>query len=201
MTAVKFCGMRRPADVGLAVTLDVQALGFVLWPGSPRYVTAAQAAGLIKAMPDGMLAVGVIVNPTQDDVKQAVDAGVHVLQVYGKPGAAIAQQACDVWVAAALSANGLTQAVDHRLTVLLDAQDPVRHGGTGQTIDWGRAADISAKRRVVLAGGLTPANVGEAVRRVRPYGVDVASGIEVQPGIKDPDAMRAFVVAVRGAEA
>ena len=84
--------------------------------------------------------------------------------------------------------------------IVLDAHDPVRHGGTGRTIDWQRAARVAATRRVLLAGGLTAANVGEAIRTVRPYGVDVASGIEQQPGIKDAQAMQAFVTAVRTAD-
>jgi phosphoribosylanthranilate isomerase len=83
--------------------------------------------------------------------------------------------------------------------VLLDAHDPVQYGGTGRPIDWTRAADVAARRRVILAGGLTPSNVGHAIRTVRPYGVDVASGVERQPGVKDRDAMRAFVAAVRRA--
>jgi phosphoribosylanthranilate isomerase len=86
------------------------------------------------------------------------------------------------------------------IPIVLDAHDPVRHGGTGRTIDWNRAARIAAARRVLLAGGLTPANVAAAIRQVRPYGVDVASGIEDRPGIKDPELMRAFVRAVRQAD-
>ena len=83
-------------------------------------------------------------------------------------------------------------------TVLLDAHDPVRHGGTGRTVDWTRARAIAAKRRIVLAGGLTPENVGDAIRTVKPYAVDVASGVETEPGIKDPLKLRAFIDAVRG---
>jgi phosphoribosylanthranilate isomerase len=81
--------------------------------------------------------------------------------------------------------------------VLLDAHDRVRHGGTGRSIDWTKAAAVARRRRTILAGGLTPANVAQAVRTVRPYGVDVASGVEVHPGVKDYEAMQAFVQAVR----
>ena len=83
-------------------------------------------------------------------------------------------------------------------TVLLDAHDPVRHGGTGQTVDWTRARAIAAHRRIVLAGGLTPLNVGDAIATVRPYAVDVASGVETEPGVKDSLKLRAFINAVRG---
>ena len=90
--------------------------------------------------------------------------------------------------------------IDPHTLIVLDAHDPVRHGGTGRTINWTRAAQVAAARRILLAGGLNPANVGEAIRQVRPFGVDVASGIEQRPGIKDAQAMQAFVTAVREAE-
>jgi phosphoribosylanthranilate isomerase len=105
----------------------------------------------------------------------------------------------EIWVATSIE-TGVSH-IGPGVTVVLDAHDPIQHGGTGRTVDWTRAADIAATHSVLLAGGLTPQNVGEAVRLVRPFGVDVASGIEERPGIKDPQAMKAFVAAVREADA
>lgn len=196
MTFIKFCGMTRAEDVATACALGVNAIGFVLWPASPRAVERARLAALIALLPPQVTPVGVFVSPGADDVQRARDAGVQVVQVHGGGGTAIDG---DVWVARALDTD--LDAIPLAQTVVLDAHDPVRHGGTGRTIDWARAATIAAGRRVLLAGGLTPGNVGLAIRQVRPYGVDVASGIEDRPGIKNAQAMTAFVAAVREAEA
>ena len=195
MTFIKFCGMTREADVAAACELGVDAIGFVLWPASPRCIEVDRLAPLIRMLPPDVIPVGVFVSPHQGDVSWARDAGVQVVQVHGGNGAGLDGR---VWVARALDMD--VEEIARNVTILLDANDPVRHGGTGRTIDWTRAATIAAARQVMLAGGLTPDNVGEAIRRVRPYGVDVASGIEERPGIKDAQAMQAFVTAVREAE-
>lgn len=194
MTFIKFCGMTREEDVALACTLGVDAVGFVLWPKSPRYVSAARVAALVRHLPSAVTPVGVFVSPSSEDIVAARDAGVRVVQVHGSPAAAIEG---DVWMATSLDVGVAGLAPD--VTVVLDAHDPVRHGGTGRTIDWRRAAAVAATRRVMLAGGLTPDNVADAIRQVRPFGVDVASGIEDRPGIKNAQAMTAFVAAVRKA--
>lgn len=194
MTFVKFCGMTRSSDVQLACEFGVQAVGFVLWPKSPRHVPLAAVPSLVALLPQEVLPVGVFVNPTMDEIGRAIDAGVRVVQIHGGSGAP-KEISTPVWIAVSVDADLETLPED--TTLLLDAFDPVRHGGTGRTIDWGRAAVMAAGRRVVLAGGLTAANVGEAIARVRPYGVDVASGVEERPGVKDARAMRAFVAAVR----
>jgi phosphoribosylanthranilate isomerase len=194
MTFVKFCGMTRPDDVRLACALGVNALGFVMWPRSPRYVNAARVAELVTAMRPDVTPVGVLVAPSQDEIEAARTAGVRVLQIHGNPSSV---PDGDVWLARSVDDD--VDGVAPQLTIVLDAHDPERHGGTGQTIDWQRAAVIAARRRVLLAGGLTPDNVGRAIRQVRPHGVDVASGIEERPGIKSARAMTAFVTAVREA--
>lgn len=197
MTFIKFCGMTRAEDVELACELGVDALGFVLWSGSPRGIDAGRAAGLIARLPARVSAVGVFVAPSADEIRRALDAGVRVVQIHGVgwPYEPARQQGAPTWVAATTEAD--VRAIPDEVTVLLDAHDPVRYGGTGRTIDWERAAAVAARRRVVLAGGLTPSNVRDAVRRVRPFGVDVASGIEERPGVKSASAMRAFVAAAR----
>jgi phosphoribosylanthranilate isomerase len=203
MTFIKFCGMTREADVAAACEIGVDALGFVMWPKSPRYVDAARAAALIRTMPAEVLAVAVLVTPDEEAIAMARDAGVRVIQLHAgaaQPRTLERQQAGTPqwWVATALEGNVDEIAPD--VPIVLDAHDPVRHGGTGRTIDWARAATVAARRRVLLAGGLTAANVSDAIRRVRPFGVDVASGIEDRPGIKNRQAMAAFFAAVREAD-
>ena len=195
MTFIKFCGMTRAQDVAVACELGVDAVGFVLWPNSPRCVTMRDLAPLVKTLPPTVTPVGVFVSPDEDEVRQARSAGVQVVQVHGADGRGIEGE---VWVARALDTD--LDTIDPAVTIVLDAHDPVHHGGTGRTIDWARAAAVAATRRVLLAGGLTAANVGAAIGQVRPFGVDVASGIEDRPGVKNAQAMKAFVAAVREAD-
>lgn len=202
MTTIKFCGITRAEDAELAVDLGVHALGFVLWPKSPRAIALADAARIVRALPPIVAAVGVFVDPTRDDLVRALDeGGFDAVQVHGEhvpsdaPAVAFRRMLRAVRLGSA--AGDIEPDVDDGTTILLDAHDPVRVGGSGQVIDWARAALVAARRRVILAGGLTPANVAEAIQTVRPYGVDVASGVEERPGIKDRMKMRAFVAAVR----
>jgi phosphoribosylanthranilate isomerase len=196
MTFIKFCGMTRADDVAAACDLGVDAVGFVLWPASPRHVDLRDLAPLIKLLPPAVTSVGVFVAPDGDEVRRAREAGVQVVQVHGDDGARFDGE---VWVARTLESDLDGDSLPAR-TFVLDAHDPIRHGGTGRTIDWARAAQVAARRRILLAGGLSPDNVAAAIRQVRPFGVDVASGIEDQPGIKNARAMHAFVAAVREAD-
>jgi phosphoribosylanthranilate isomerase len=200
MTFIKFCGMTREADVAKAIELSVDAVGFVLWPGSPRHVDLTRARTLINMLPPAVTPVGVFVRPSHDDIAAAIAAGIRVSQIHGSSENGFNDADGELWIAASLGSDGMTPPVGEGYTVLLDTGDPERFGGTGRTIDWTEAARVSATRRVLLAGGLTPGNVAVAVRRVRPYGVDVASGIETRPGVKDAAAMQAFVAAVREAD-
>ena len=196
MTFLKFCGMTREDDVRRACDLGVDALGFVTWPGSPRHVDAAHLSRLIAAMTVNVTPVAVMVSPSLWEIQQARDAGAAVIQLHGDM---VHLPAGDVWIASSLERD--LEDIPRDVTLVLDAHDPLRHGGTGRTIDWNRAAAIAAVRPVMLAGGLTPGNVAGAVRQVRPFGVDVASGIEERPGIKDARAMTEFAAAVRKADA
>ncbi|MCA1583493.1 MAG: phosphoribosylanthranilate isomerase [Acidobacteria bacterium] len=200
-TRIKMCGMRREADVDAAVDLAVDAVGFVLWDGSPRHATPSTTAALVRRLPPSVTPVAVLVNPTSAAIAQAVDElGCRIVQVHGViEGAGVTSGTHRLVRAVALGqADGtVVPDVEAGVDVLLDAHDPLRHGGTGRTVDWTRAALVARRRRTILAGGLTASNVAEAVRSVRPYGVDVASGVEAEPGVKDRAAMRAFVAAVR----
>ena len=197
MTAIKICGIIRREDAEAAVAFGANALGFVLWPDSPRHTTTEAVAAIVRHLPPFVTPVGVFVNPSADDLAGAADSGLRLAQVHGLVPAGVLR--LPVLRAVHLSATG--DAIEPNVdddTVLLDAHDPVRHGGTGQTVDWTRARAVAAKRRIVLAGGLTPLNVREAIAMVRPYAVDVASGVEATPGIKDHLRLRAFMDAVRG---
>jgi phosphoribosylanthranilate isomerase len=197
MTKIKFCGVTRPQDLAVAAEVGVDAVGFVLWANSPRGVGLDRTAELVALLPKTITPVGVFVEPTRDEVLKAVNvARIHVAQVHGLPDvASLGPLPCELWVA--MSLTGDLAGVPSHATILLDAHDPERYGGTGKTIDWDAARTIASTRRVMLAGGLTPQNVGEAIRRARPHGVDVSSGIEEHPGVKDARLMREFAKAVR----
>jgi phosphoribosylanthranilate isomerase len=200
MTFIKFCGMTREADLATASELGVDAVGFVLWQKSPRAISRDRLPALVKTLSPGVTPVAVFVQPTEDEVGFALDSGVRALQIHGIGSQDVRTTMVPTWIAARLERDGIAPDVPQMIPIVLDAHDPVRHGGTGRTIDWERAARVAATRRVLLAGGLTPANVEGAIRTVRPYGVDVASGIEELPGKKSAELMRAFVTAVRNAD-
>jgi phosphoribosylanthranilate isomerase len=198
MTAIKICGLVREADAALAVSLGASAVGFVLWPDSPRHIELSRVRMIVSALPPFVTPVGVFVDPSVAEIVDAATAGIRLAQIHGQLPSA---SPLPVLRAVHLGGNvdGLDADVDPVESVLLDAYDPVLRGGTGRTIDWPRAAAVAARRRIVLAGGLTPDNVGRAIIEVRPYAVDVSSGIESSPGIKDPALMTAFFAAVQTA--
>jgi phosphoribosylanthranilate isomerase len=194
---IKICGITRAQDALCAATLGVHALGFVFWPRSPRAISAKRAAAIIEALPPFVVPVGVFVDPSAKLVAECRDAGIVVAQIVGAVPAM--PRGMRLLPAVTLSPDGtdITPNVAGNGAVLVDAHDPVRRGGTGRTIDWQAVAPIAARRLVILAGGLEPGNVGEAIALARPAGVDVSSGVETAPGIKDPERMAAFVAAVR----
>jgi phosphoribosylanthranilate isomerase len=200
MTAIKICGITRLEDAEAAVVLGANALGFVLWPKSPRHAELDTVQLIAATLPPFVVAVGVFVAPTADHVAEAVRAGIQVAQIHGDvPAWPGARPPVPILRAVHLGPGGL-ESIEPDVpdeTVLLDAHDADRHGGTGQTIDWVRASAIARSRRIVLAGGLTPANVGTAIRLVKPYAVDVASGVEARPGVKDHELLKRFFEAAK----
>ena len=188
MTAIKICGITRREDAELAAALGAWAVGFVLWPGSPRATTVDRVREIVKTLPRSVEPVGVFVDPSSDEVQAAADAGIRIAQIHGQ----VPEVDVRVIRAVHLKGDGIEPDVEDE-TVLLDAHDPVKHGGTGKTVDWKRAAAVARARRVILAGGLTPSNVRQAIDAVKPFAVDVASGVESAPGIKDHDQLRAFI--------
>lgn len=200
MTAVKICGITRREDAELAAELGAAFVGFVLWPNSPRAATLDVVRTVTRSLANGVMPVGVFVDPSEREVTAAVEAGIRMAQIHGEPpawtnGTPPVRTIRAVHLAAAGDAIEPDIADE---TVLLDAHDPLARGGTGRTIDWARAAMVARARHVILAGGLTPENVAEAIAQVMPFAVDVASGVESRPGIKDPARLRAFINAARG---
>jgi phosphoribosylanthranilate isomerase len=199
---VKVCGITRLTDALHAVRAGATALGFVFWPHSPRYVTPERAAEIIGELPSSIVTVGVFVNEPLDGIRDVVGKSrITTVQLHGDEPPAYADglgwpiirsmsveeadETCPAWPAETL--------------FLLDAIDPVRRGGTGGQVDWIRAASVARDWRIVLAGGLTHENVAEAIATVRPYGVDVSSGVEHSPGVKDFDKVSRFVANARSA--
>ncbi|MGH9163743.1 MAG: phosphoribosylanthranilate isomerase [Vicinamibacteraceae bacterium] len=202
---VKMCGVTRPQDAALAAALGASAVGLVFWPDSPRAVTASQARVVVQAMPPFTTVVGVFVDqPVEEVVGIATSVGLGAVQLHGHEAVDYLERIpCRVIKALDVgqyATSAWASAPEERVTILLDAIDPVRRGGTGQRIDWKAAATVARQRRVILSGGLRPENVAEAIRAVRPYAVDVASGVEREPGVKDHDRMRAFIDAVSSCE-
>jgi phosphoribosylanthranilate isomerase len=196
---VKICGITRIEDATLAVALGASALGFIFWPDSPRYVDPDRARAILSAVP-GTPGIGVFVDQSLDLVRSAASAvGLAAVQLHGSETPAYAREVGHPVIKALSTENndtGYDGDWDMDTVLLLDAYDPVLRGGTGRTVDWRRAAAIAASRRVILSGGLRPANVSLAVTTIRPYAVDVSSGVEEAPGRKDPEKLRAFMTAV-----
>jgi phosphoribosylanthranilate isomerase len=197
---VKICGITRAEDAEAAVDAGAGAIGFVFWPESPRFIDPHRARAIAAALPPFVTAVGVFVNQPIDHVRGVASlVRLGVVQLHGDETPAYAAQlATPVMKAIPVdSERALAVGVwPKRTTLLLDVHDPVKRGGTGRTIDWAAAAAIAATRRVVLAGGLTPDNVADAIARVRPYGIDVSSGVERAPGAKDHQRLRALFEAL-----
>lgn len=201
MIRVKICGVTTPEDARLAAELGASAIGMVFWPHSPRAIDVSQAREIVAALPPFVAAVGVFVNQ-MDDVPAIADAvGLDVVQLHGdeSPAAYGALRLRTVKAIGTGSAAAVAEAaaVPERTTVLLDAHDPERRGGTGKRIDWQLAAGVAARRPVILSGGLDASNVLEAIAAVKPYAIDVSSGVESALGRKDHAKLREFFAALR----
>jgi phosphoribosylanthranilate isomerase len=197
---VKVCGITCSEDARIAVACGAGAIGFVFWPGSPRFVDPYRARRIAAGLPPFVAAVGVFVNQSAEYVNGvAALVGLAAVQLHGDEGAEMATAVRRPVIKAIPCeerARHLAAAWPAQVTLLLDAYDPSRRGGTGRTVDWEWAAELATARRVVLSGGLTPDNVAAAVASVKPFGVDVSSGVEISPGVKDPRRVKAFFEAL-----
>ena len=208
MTAIKICGITREQDALAAARCGANAIGLVFYASSPRYVTPARATELMRALPPFVMSVGLFVDASADEVTQTLAvARVDLLQFHGNESPAYCRQIsrqCGVpYLKAARVRPGLDllqYAHDYHdaKALLLDAYVEGAHGGTGSTFDWALIPK-NLPLPVVLSGGLTPENVTMAIQAVRPWAVDVSSGVEISKGIKDTAKIAAFVTGVRNA--
>jgi len=205
MTRIKCCGMTRVEDALLAARLGVDAIGVVLTARSKRRVALDQAASIVAAMPAFVTTVALFMDDDAELVRQVLrDVRPDLLQFHGAETDAWCQQFGRPFLKAVAMGEGAAalpalQAYPHARGLLLDGHGAGEAGGSGKTFDWSLIPEALAPR-LILAGGLVPENVGMAVRKARPWAVDVASGIESAPGIKDAARMTAFIEAVRAAD-
>jgi phosphoribosylanthranilate isomerase len=195
---VKICGITRVEDAEAAVRHGATAIGFIFWPKSPRFIDPYRARKIAAALPAFVTPVGVFVNQDVDYMNGvAALVGLGALQLHGDETPEILPrlrrpvvkaisrydpQSLDVWPS--------------RVTLLIDAEDREKRGGTGKKADWTAAGEVARRRPVLLAGGVTPANVRAAIAEVRPHGIDVSSGVESSPGIKDHERIAALFEAL-----
>jgi phosphoribosylanthranilate isomerase len=206
---IKFCGLTDPTDAERAVAAGAWALGMIMWSGSPRRCALETATEIAAVFRRRAEIVGVFVNPTLAEVTRIADAaGLTMLQLHGDEGPAFCAEAarrtgCRVIKAARVRSRADIQALApfHTDFHLLDSHVAGIPGGTGETFAWDLAKAHGRHVPVILSGGLTPDNVAEAIAAVKPFAVDVASGVESRPGRKDPDKLEAFAAAVTAAGA
>lgn len=198
MVKVKICGITNLKDAEAAVEHGADALGFVFFKDSPRYIHLEKAAGIIRTLPSFINAIGVVANETQKSIETIISlTGVDVIQLHGEEPPRMCQ--CSRRIIKAIrvkSLESLDPLKSYRDVVsdfLLDTYAPHTLGGSGQIFNWDIAIEAKQFGRIILAGGLTPDNVTDAVKRVRPYGVDVSSGVEQKKGKKDHKKIKLFI--------
>ena len=211
---VKICGITNEADAQESVRAGADSLGFNFYSKSPRCIAENLAADILKNLPPSVEPVALFVEESFARMTATCQrlGPVHTIQYHGaglEPPPSSAFRFIPAFgVADATNLSGILRFVERcrqaghlPAAILLDASIPGMHGGTGQTAPWNLLADFQPGVPVILAGGLTPENVAEAIRIVQPYAVDVASGVESSPGRKDPDKVRRFIVQARAAAA
>jgi phosphoribosylanthranilate isomerase len=200
---VKICGVTTEEDALLAVGMGADALGFNFVPGSPRQIRPATARDIVRRLPGGVLTVGIFQNELKERVVEIThEAGLQAAQLHGREtsnDSSWVAQRIPYLIKAFTAGDAAIDRLDRysASAVLVDAPEP----GSGEVFDWSMLDGRERGRPLILAGGLHPQNVGQAVRIVRPWGVDVASGVESSPGTKDPVKVREFVLNARAAEA
>ena len=204
-TAVKICGITRLEDALASIRAGAHAIGFVFYPPSPRYIAPASASSILRALPPFITTVGLFVDASEEEVRATVSrAPVQLLQFHGAESPEYCRQFGRPYMKAVRmgpEVDLLQYARDYHdaRALLLDAYVEGLHGGSGVSFDWSRVP-ARLPLPVIVSGGLTVENVGEAVRRVRPSAVDVSSGVESAKGIKDAARIAAFIAGVRNAD-
>jgi phosphoribosylanthranilate isomerase len=207
---VKICGITNEADAKLAATVGADAIGINFYAQSPRCVSPEVATFILRELPPFVEAVGVFVDEPLKQVFSFLNqiSRIRTVQMHGTK-----REICDAYPFYFIPAFGVKDArsitqIQRYLTacrgvgrmpsaIMVDGHSPTQFGGTGRNPPWGLLRDVQWDVPLILAGGLTPENVAEAIRAVRPYAVDVASGVEASPGIKDPELMERFIESVR----
>ena len=201
---VKICGMTNVHDTLNAVEAGADAVGFIFAPSSPRYVTQETTRTIIRELPPHVTPVGVFVNMPQQTILEVIEmTGIRALQLHGDEMPEATQGfPVPVWKAFRVGKDFRVDALEafNVSAYLLDAFVEGRYGGTGKTFDWRIAVAAKKYGRIILSGGLTPANIGDAIRTVQPHGVDVNSGVELSPGKKDKTRMRDLMLRIQEAE-
>jgi phosphoribosylanthranilate isomerase len=207
MLRIKICGLTMPQDALAAIEFGADALGFNFFPGSKRYV--GNEWGWIAQLPAKVEKVAILVNPSWDQAEALSSApGITALQLHGTESPEFCGRLMDKGIRfekaiPVMGPDSLANCPDFSTrTVLLDSSRAAEFGGSGRTFPWGMARNFieaNPTLRVILAGGLTPENVAEAIATARPFGVDVTTGVEAAPGRKDHARLRAFIAAVRAA--
>lgn len=202
MTKVKICGITNLNDAQTAVTAGADALGFVFYAASPRHILPEQAADIIRNLPPFVQTVGLFVNEESATVNSIADqCGIDVIQLHGEETPEYCHligrriiKAFRVKNSAILESLPQYRVSGH----LLDTWSPLAHGGTGESFNWEIAAEASRRGyKIILAGGLSSGNVAESIQQAHPFAVDVSSGVESSPGVKDTDKIRSFITQVR----
>ncbi len=204
MTQVKICGITNPGDAHAAVEAGADMIGLIFYPPSPRYVTPERARMIVECLPPDVPAVGVFVNETAATVTHITEvSGVSKVQLHGDE----APEVCDALSLPVIKAFRFTDHVRPEMMAdyatvdafLVEGFHQTLYGGGGAMADWQQVATLHGYGRIILAGGLTPDNVRQAIQVVQPYAVDVGSGVEASPGQKDRQKVRAFVQQAKAA--
>ncbi len=202
MTEIKICGLTNIDDARCALDLGVDYLGCVLYPKSPRSVSVSELAKICDALDNNVKVIGVFVNENRANIEKiALDCNLYAVQIHGDEDySEFSDTKITIWKAVRIEDGEVKPALNKwpAARYVIDADVSGEYGGTGVTADWNQAAELATRYPLMLAGGLTPENVGDAVRIVEPRGVDVASGVELMPGRKDHEKMKRFVKTVKG---
>ena len=201
MTRVKVCGITNTADALQAAELGADALGFIFYKGSKRYIDPRDAGRIISSLPPFVSSVGVFVNQSASEIKGAAEAsGIDTVQLHGDE----TPEFCAGLPYKLIKAVRVKDTVDTGRVelylvraILFDKHTDEMYGGTGSSFDWAVLKDIQISKKIILSGGLTPENVLRAIETVKPYGVDVSTGVEDSPGKKNHMKMRKFIEAVK----
>ncbi len=200
-TKIKICGITSIEDATLAAGLGADALGFIFYSGSKRYIDPDTAREIISALPPFLTKVGVFVNQGVEEISDIQEkTGINVVQLHGDETAEFCSSLSSTIIKAirVKDISDLESLAQYPVqAILLDTYSDTEYGGTGKSFDWGILDNKSISQNIILSGGLNPDNVAEAVRIVKPYAIDVSSGVEAEPGKKDHEKVKKFIEAIR----